>query len=230
MNFSIVIPVYNEKKNIVILIKEITECIDEKFKYEIIIVDDCSDDGSKETLSKLSKEENLNVIFHNKNMGQSFSILTGIKRASYKNILTIDGDLQNDPRDINMLLYKYFENGYDLVAGIRKKRKDSYIKIISSVLANYIRSLILKDDCKDTGCSLKIFSKEIFLNFPFFNGIHRFLPALYKGYNKNIYFVNVNHRYRVHGKSKYGTIDRLIRGIYDTIKVYKIINNNNKKS
>lgn len=230
MNFSIVIPVYNEKKNIGILIKEITEYIDEKFKYEIIIVDDCSDDGSKETLSKLSKEENLNVIFHNKNMGQSFSILTGIKRASYKNILTIDGDLQNDPRDINMLLYNYFENGYDLVSGIRKKRKDSYIKIISSVLANYIRSLILKDNCKDTGCSLKIFSKEIFLNFPFFNGIHRFLPALYKGYNKNIYFVNVNHRYRVHGKSKYGTIDRLIRGIYDTIKVYKIINNNNKKS
>ena len=116
-----------------------------------------------------------------------------------------------------------------MVGGIRKKRQDSFIKILSSKIANYIRSKILNDNCKDTGCSLKVFSKNIFLEFPYFDGIHRFLPALFKGYGHKTDFINVNHRVRKYGKSKYGTIDRLFRGIRDIIKVKNIINKQIKK-
>ena len=223
-NFSIIIPIYNEKKNIEKLVNEIFESIDSKYIYEIVIIDDYSNDGSKNILFNLSKHKNINIFYHKKNMGQSNAILTGIKASKYNNILTIDGDLQNDPRDITKLLHKYFEEEYDLVAGIRASRKDSYTKVISSLIANKVRSFILKDNCKDTGCSLKIFNKSIFLNLPFFDGIHRFLPALFNGYKKKVFFVNVNHRYRLYGKSKYGTYKRLVSGIYDTIKVYGIIN------
>ena len=105
----------------------------------------------------------------------------------------------------------------------------SSIKLISSNIANQIRSLILKDDCVDTGCSLKVFDKEIFLSFPFFDGLHRFLPALFKGFGKNTLFINVDHRPRISGISKYGTFDRLYKGILDIIRVKKIIRNNKTK-
>jgi len=125
----------------------------------------------------------------------------------------------------------YFGNGdVNLVGGIRKNRKDKIMKIFSSKFANYIRKFILKDDCVDTGCSLKIFDKEIFLKFPYFNGMHRFLPALFKGYGSSCIFTNVNHRQRVKGESKYGTFDRLLRGIIDLIRVKKILMSYNKKN
>ena len=108
---------------------------------------------------------------------------------------------------------------------IRVKRKDTTIKIISSKVANYIRQLILKDDCVDTGCSLKIFDKEIFLLFPFFTGLHRFLPALFKAHGCKTKFENVDHRKRNKGVSKYGVYNRVFRGIIDIIKVLNIIKN-----
>ena len=109
------------------------------------------------------------------------------------------------------------------MGGIRNKRKDSYIKKISSKIANYIRSNILNDHCSDTGCSLKIFDRDSYLEFPYFDGIHRFLPALFKGYWHKTKFINVDHRMRKYGKSKYGTFKRLLKGIIDLIKVVKII-------
>ena len=112
-----------------------------------------------------------------------------------------------------------------MVAGIRLKRKDSFIKIISSKIANKIRSSILKDNCPDTGCSLKIFNKNIFLQFEFFDGIHRFLPALFIGYNHKVAYVKVNHRPRLNGVSNYGTLSRLFWGIRDIIRVSRMIKN-----
>ena len=147
-----------------------------------------------------------------------------MSNSSNKIIITIDGDGQNDPADIPKLLDIYnSNNNIKLIGGIRIKRQDSYIKIISSKLANSIRSKILDDQCKDTGCSLKIFDKDIFLNFPYFNGIHRFLPALFKAYGCDTTFIPVNHRHRKFGTSNYGTFDRAIRGIRDLIKVYFLI-------
>ena len=112
-----------------------------------------------------------------------------------------------------------------LVGGIRLHRKDNFIKIVSSKIANLIRSKIFNDGCIDTGCSLKIFDKKIFLSFPYFNGIHRFIPSLFVGYGYPVSFIGVDHRKRVYGKSKYGTFNRLIRGIRDIIIVRQIINN-----
>lgn len=225
--FSIVIPVYNESANINILINEIKKSLKD-YAYEIIFVDDFSSDNTGKIF--LKQIDNCKCITHEKNKGQSESIKTGILNSKYNNIITIDGDLQNDPKDIPALINAYteFKSVY-LVGGIRKKRKDNFIKIISSKIANSFRQLILKDDCSDTGCGLKIFDKEIFLKLPFFNGIHRFLPALFKGFGYSTLFIKVNHRERVSGVSKYGTFDRLFRGIRDVYRVNKIIRFNRRK-
>ena len=168
-------------------------------------------------------------IKNKKNIGQSFSILAGIKNSIYDTIVTLDGDGQNNPEDIPKLLEIYFnQDKYYLVGGLRLKRKDNFIKRISSKIANKVRQSILKDNCSDTGCSLKVFSKKIFLQFPEFKSMHRFLPALFKGYGYGTYFIEVEHRNREKGKSKYGTLDRLFRGIFDLINVKLMINKINK--
>ena len=223
LDFSIIIPVYNESGNIKNLIQEIKFNVDNTYNYEIIIIDDCSKDSTSEVLHKLHKK-NINIFRNNENKGQSFSLTKGIKKAKSLTIITIDGDGQNDPLDINNLAKLYFANqGLDMVGGIRKNRKDNWIKIISSKLANNIRQVIFNDKCSDTGCSLKIFKKDIFLKFPYFNGIHRFLPALFSGYGHKSQYIYVNHRPRLSGESNYGTIGRLFRGIIDIIKVKIII-------
>ncbi len=223
--FSVIIPLYNEQKNIINLLNEIKINLSNYEKYEIVLIDDGSDDDTLNTI-KLVENIKIKILENKKNLGQSFSIHTGIKHSSFNIIITIDGDGQNDPIDINNLLDIYLSNSeIKLVGGIRNKRRDNYIKIISSKIANYIRSKILNDNCLDTGCSLKVFDKDIFLNFPYFDGMHRFLPALFKGYGYNTSFINVNHRKRKFGISKYGTIIRLFKGIRDIIKVKKIIKN-----
>ena len=224
--FSIVIPLFNEEHNIIPLYNEILSSLKSFKDYEIIFVDDASTDLTLEKISNIH-DVKLKIIKNIRNKGQSYSLLKGIKNSSNKIIVTLDGDGQNDPTDIPKLLECYLSNKHiDLIAGIRHKRKDSLIKIISSKIANYIRSKILKDNCLDTGCSLKVFNKEIILKFPFFNGIHRFLPALFIGYGYKASYLKVNHRKRKFGISKYGTFNRLFKGIKDMIRVYYIIRQN----
>ena len=224
--FSIVIPVFNEAKNIENLIKEIFDSLIDYKNFDIILVNDSSNDNTLEVVKKLKENSKINLINNLKNKGQSYSIYIGVKKSKYNTIVTIDGDGQNNPKDIPNLLSIYFSNEkIFLVGGIRRNRKDNYIKIISSKAANSIRSKILNDKCKDTGCSLKVFDKLVFQKFPYFNGMHRFLPALFTGYGYKTYFVDVDHRARTFGYSKYGTFDRLFRGIIDIIKVRKIIKN-----
>jgi len=223
--FSIIIPLYNEDQNIGILIKEIFKTLYNYSDYEVILVNDASTDQTLEVIQKLNNKK-IKIINNNINSGQSFSIYKGIKEAYYNTIVTLDGDGQNDPKDIPQLLEFYLKNyEIELVGGIRYKRKDKIIKLISSKIANFVRSRLLKDNCSDTGCSLKVFNKKIFLSFPFFDGIHRFLPALFSGYGYKTYFINVNHRKRKYGISKYGTMKRLFKGIKDLIKVNNILKN-----
>ena len=223
--FSIVIPIYNEEQNILILYKEISQSLKQFNEYEIIFVNDCSIDSSEKEIDKLLINKNVAKYSNTKNMGQSYSIKFGISKSNYDTIVTMDGDCQNDPKDIHKLLSIYFtDNDIKLVGGIRNKRRDNIIKIISSKIANYIRSRILKDNCSDTGCSLKVFSRKIFNSFNYFDGMHRFLPALFNGYGYKTKFVNVNHRKRKKGYSKYGTFDRLTKGIIDLIKVKRMLN------
>ena len=221
--FSLVIPLYNESRNIKLLIDEIISNLINYKNYEIILVNDASTDDTSYVISSLTYKK-IKIITNAKNKGQSFSIHEGIKNSSHNIIVTLDGDGQNDPADISKLyeLYLYNEN-VKLVGGIRRNRKDNYTKIITSKVANFIRSRILSDECDDTGCALKVFDKKIFLSFPFFDGVHRFLPALFKGYGHKTLFVDVNHRKRNHGSSKYGTMNRLFAGIRDILKVNKIL-------
>ncbi len=227
--FSIVIPVFNEEHNLTKLIKEIKISLNNYEKYELIFVNDFSTDGTLSVLEKEKKNFNFKIINNQNNLGQSYSILNGIKNSNYNTIITLDGDGQNNPKDIPKLLEFYNKTkDASLVGGIRYIRRDNITKIISSRLANFIRSNFLKDGCKDTGCSLKVFDKNIFLKFEYFDGIHRFIPALFKGFGYNTYFLNVDHRKRKFGTSKYGTFLRLVNGIRDMIKVKKLINKNNK--
>jgi len=229
---SIVIPIFNEEENILKLFDEFRNYKIYDIVEEIIYVNDYSTDESLTILNVLKQKNNKVVVLsHKKNMGQSKSFYTGIKYSKSKTIITIDGDGQNNPKDIINLLDIYFsDNEIGLVGGIRLKRKDTLIKVYSSKIANSFRKLILNDNCNDTGCSLKVFDQDTFINLPYFNGMHRFLPALFKGMGKKTTFVNVDHRPRLHGSSKYGIFMRLINGIVDIIRVLIIISTLKKKN
>ncbi len=223
--FSIVIPVFNEEENIINLLKEIKKNLI-KFlnQFEIIVVDDCSIDNTYEIVKNFDNKLKVRLFKNNKNFGQSYSILKGVRESENNVIVTLDGDGQNDPADILNLISIYNKDkNISLVSGIRVKRRDNFIKILSSKVANSIRSHILKDGCIDTGCSLKVFDKKTFMQIPSFNGLHRFIPAFFVAFNKTVHYEKVNHRPRIKGYSKYGTFDRLYRGIIDLYKVSKMI-------
>ena len=226
-NFSIVIPVYNEEANIINLYNEILRSISDEYLYEICIINDGSTDNSFKLLKNL-KKHNIKIINNNKNFGQSYSIFVGVKYAKYNTIVTLDGDGQNPPSEIIKLLKVFSLNKEEvLVGGIRNKRNDSIQKVYASKIANSFRSFILKDNCKDTGCGLKVFSKEQFLKIDYFNGYHRFFPALFKSVGVKCIFVNVSHRSRKFGNSKYNNIKRLLKGLIDIIRVKYIMIKNN---
>lgn len=224
-NFSIVVPVYNEGDNIKSLIDEIIYAL-KKFenRYEIIIVNDGSTDSSLLLLNKFESKKKIVLINNSINKGQSFSVYIGIKNSKYNTIVTLDGDGQNNPKDIIKLHSKYLnsDNLY-LVSGYRNKRKDKLNKILASKIANLIRRLFLGDTCPDTGCSIKIFDKNIFLSFPFFDGLHRFISPIFELLNYDVCYLKVDHRRRLYGISKYNNINRALKGIKDMIYVKKEI-------
>lgn len=222
---SIVIPMYNEVDNVEPFVNEIHDALKDKVAtFEIIVVDDGSSDGTGERLTQLkSSVPTLRVLGHLGNFGQSAATVSGIRAAIHPWIITMDGDAQNDPHDIPLLLEK-LEQQSDLsqpllIAGNRKKRNDSALRKLSSRVGNGVRNAILKDDCMDTGCSLKLFSRDTFMKMPHFNHLHRFIPSLIKRAGGKIINVPVSHRARTHGTSKYGVMNRLWVGIVDLFGV-----------
>ena len=218
---SVVIPVYNENNNIEFLTNEIKSSLYDKIKYEIIFIDDGSTDSTLETLLKIKKnEKNIFVINHEINYGQSIALKTGVSNSNYNYIVTLDGDGQNDPKDILKIL-KFFDvkKEFMMVIGNRVNRNDSLAKKIASRLAYKVRKIILKDDTPDTGCAIKVFRKSDFINLPFFNHIHRFMPYLFKTFKGNVISIEVNHRARKSGVSKYSNFQRFLVGIYDILGV-----------
>ena len=221
-NFSIVIPVLNEADNILKLINEIHNVFNDQNEFQILIIDDCSIDDTFKKLSNLNYH-NIKVIKNEINMGQSYSIYRGVENAKYNTIITMDGDGQNNPKDLPLLLNHYYkDNNKKIICGIRKNRQDNMFKIFCSKLANNIRNIILNDGCSDTGCALKVFDKKYLLSIDYFDGLHRFLPALFKGIDILPVYVDVSHRPRIYGNSKYGLMNRMFKGIYDIHYVYRV--------
>jgi dolichol-phosphate mannosyltransferase len=217
---SVVVPVRNEEDNISPLIAEIRAALDGVVDYEIVYVNDGSTDSTPQRLAEIRQTcPQLRIIRHQKSCGQSTAVRSGVKAAKGDWIATLDGDGQNDPADIPKLIAA-LEPGVELVGGNRRHaRRDTWIKRISSVIANGVRSRMLRDSTPDTGCGLKLFSREIFLDLPYFDHMHRFLPALVIRHGGRVVSVPANHRPRERGVSNYGTLDRLMVGIVDLFGV-----------
>jgi dolichol-phosphate mannosyltransferase len=221
MDLSIVIPVRNEAGNIGPLVAEIRAALDGGAPYEIVYVDDGSTDSTLAELRALAAAgAPLRVVRHARSCGQSAAIRSGVKAARGAWIATLDGDGQNDPGDIPRLwAMARGENAPVLVAGWRQKRRDTWLKRLSSRIANGVRGHMLGDATPDTGCGLKVFRRDLFLELPYFDHMHRFLPALVKRAGGRTVSVPVNHRPRASGRSNYGTLDRLTVGIVDLFGV-----------
>jgi len=220
MEFSIVVPVYNEAGNIFPLLQEINRVMSGRGGYEVIYVDDGSNDGTGEVLQHaLDEFPTLRVLSHPLRSGQSSALLTGVRTAHAPWILTLDGDGQNDPADIGVLLERVATEGGQtgklVLIGNRTRRRDSRLRRWSSCVANVVRSRLLKDGTPDTGCALKLFSRDLFLSLPAFDHMHRFLPALMQREGARVISVPVRHRSRRTGESKYGVRNRLWVGLVD---------------
>jgi len=219
MDLSVVIPVKNEAGNIAPLVAEITRALDGLARYEIIYVDDGSSDATSAEIARLQASvKQLRLLRHARSCGQSAAIRSAVKAARGSWIATLDGDGQNDPADIPALWRIAKDSPATpplLIAGHRARRQDSWSKRQASRIANAVRRRLLSDDTPDTGCGLKLFPRALFLDLPYFDHMHRFLPALVLREGGVVRSVPVNHRPRQRGVSKYGVLDRLGVGIAD---------------
>jgi len=223
---SIVVPVRNEAENVAPLVAEIVSALDGRWVYEIIYVDDGSTDATAGRLADLMKQHRqLRQLKHAHSSGQSAAVRSGVRAARGAIVATLDGDGQNNPVFLPDLIAAV-ENGggrVGLVAGQRVGRKDTGFKKLQSRIANGVRKTILNDGTRDTGCGLKAFPREVFLSMPYFDGLHRFLPALVRREGLDIAYVDVIDRPRHSGVSNYGFFDRLWIGIMDLAGVWWLI-------
>jgi dolichol-phosphate mannosyltransferase len=222
-DLSVVVPVHNEEENIAPLFTEIVHTLDARFDYEVIYIDDGSTDSTLDRLLALKRNQShLRVVTHTPRSGQSTALYTGAKLARASWIATLDGDGQNDPADIPRLLTKRDElrkPRLGLLAGWRRERQDNWRRRISGQVANSVRARMLRDGTPDTGCGLKLFRREAFMALPYFDHMHRFLPALMLRAGWKVISVEVTHRPRIRGTSKYGVHNRLWVGIVDLLGV-----------
>jgi dolichol-phosphate mannosyltransferase len=217
--YSVIVPVFNEADNLQPLLLEIRDTMDSLAEpYEVVFVDDGSTDGSLTVMKALRRDHApVRVLAFEKNEGQSAALAAGFGAARGRVFLTMDADLQNDPGDIPRLLSAL--EGYDVAVGWRHERRDNLVKRITSKVGNAIRNRLTHEQIADTGCSLKAFRREAARSIPFFNGMHRFMPTLCRMRGFSVTQVKVNHRPRVHGKTKYGVVDRLRATVPDLLAV-----------
>jgi dolichol-phosphate mannosyltransferase len=222
---SVIVPVRNEAENVAPLVAEIAAAMGGR-SFEVIYVNDGSTDGTEAELARLKEQHPwLRQIRHARSCGQSAALRTGMWAARGKVIATLDGDGQNDPAFLPQLIYKLEQGAprVGLVAGQRVGRKAPAFKRFQSRFANSVRGAILRDGTRDSGCGLKAFPRDVGLMLPYFDGLHRFLPALVRREGRDIGYVDVVDRPRAHGVSNYGLWDRLWIGILDLFGVWWLI-------
>jgi dolichol-phosphate mannosyltransferase len=222
MRLSVVIAAFNEEGNIGPLIEETFAEVPENLLGEVLAVDDASDDGTgAEIKALLGNHPRLRYLRHAERSGQSAALRTGVRAARFPVIATMDGDGQNDPADIVRLYQRLGPNGSEpaMAAGIRTARQGPGSRKAASRFANYIRDKVLADSCPDTGCGIKLYRREAFLELPFFTSMHRYLPALFLSYGHEIAYEPVNDRPRLKGASKYTNLGRALIGLYDLVGV-----------
>ncbi len=220
-DISVVVPVFNEEDNVGELAREIETALHGR-RFEMIFVDDASRDATRDQLVALkARHPSLRMIGHARNAGQSRAVRTGVVAARAPLVATLDGDGQNDPADVPRLADRLADAPLEvaMIGGRRRKRRDTLWKRFGSQFANLVRRRLLKDQAEDTGCGLKVFRREAFLRLPYFDHMHRFLPALMLREGFEIGFEDVNHRPRRHGRSKYTNFGRLASSVTDVLGV-----------
>lgn len=228
---SVVIAVHNEAGNVMPLAGEVARALEGApqiaEQYEIVFVDDgCTDSTALEIRHLMTADARIRLVVHEHRTGLSAAIRSGVRHASAPWIMTCDGDGQNDPADMPRLAARAWEGGQDagvIVCGWRTNRQDSWRKRMASRFANAVRKAVLHDGCPDTGCSLKLFRRDTYLMLPFFNGLHRFMPALFRHYGHTVINMPVNDRPRRLGVSKSDIVGRGLKGLADLLGVYWLL-------
>ena len=214
MHVSIVIPVYNEEDNVPVLVEELGKLAAWRSDYEVVLVDDGSSDRTWERIEALRADHGfLAPVRLPRNRGQSAAMLCGLRAARGDILVTLDGDLQNDPADIPKLVEEMGEA--DAICGYRAKRRDSWSRRAGSRMANRVRNWVTRDGIRDTGCSLKAFRAACRDDLPPLRGVHRFMPAYFMLHGRTLREAPVNHRPRQHGTSKYTNLKRLPATVLD---------------
>lgn len=215
IRLSVVVPTYNEEENVIPLAEEIIAALATlRGGFELILVDDASTDSTARLIAQF-KHPQVRGVFHRVNCGQSSAVASGFQAASGEWVATLDGDGQNDPADLPAMLEQAIKSSVDCVTGVRRKRQDTYIRRLSSKVANGFRNWITGDQVSDSGCGIRVVRRSAVRELPVFNGLHRFMPTLLRGQGFTVDETTVNHRERLRGTSKYGVHNRLWRGIRD---------------
>jgi glycosyltransferase involved in cell wall biosynthesis len=219
IDISVVVPVYNEEGNLPILIPQIVEVLNPLGKtYEMIFVDDGSKDQSRRILKEMvSQYPQIRILGFKKNCGETAASAAGLKEARGEIVITIDADLQNDPRDIPTMLE--YLNDYDMVTGWRQKREDSWVKRITSKIANRIRNWLSGEEIRDSGCTFRVYKRECLQNLKLYKGMHRFMPTLVKMNGFRVIEIPIAHHPRKFGVSKYNTWNRMWCAFVDLLAV-----------
>jgi dolichol-phosphate mannosyltransferase len=227
LQLTVLVPVYNEAGNILPLLAEVEAALSGVCEYEIVFVDDGSSDATAAELDEARTNPRVRVLRHTKRAGKSAALVTGFWAARAPWVQTLDGDRQNDPADVVRVWQAIHRPAPDtrlgIVCGVRKKRNDGIVKFLSSRIANFVRRNLLRDNTRDTGCGFKLIRRDVALSLPFFDGMHRFLPALVRRAGYETMEMRVEDRARVAGVSKYGFFGRLGAGIFDLFGVFWLI-------
>ena len=217
---SIVVPLFNEEENLPALDGEIRAALAPLgLAYEVLYVDDGSTDGGLEMLREMAaRDGRIRILRHRRNAGQSAALASGFRAARGEIVATLDADLQNDPADLPRLLAR-LDEGYDVVSGVRRNRQDTWVRKVSSRIANSVRNWATDESITDVGCSLKAYRARFLAHLPMFGGMHRFLPTLVRWNGARVTELPVHHRPRLHGVAKYGIGNRLFRALADLFAV-----------